>query len=57
MTQKSISFNEFGIVTVRRNNYIINFWYMTKNEAIDRIENSHISKKVYNNENKNDYIL
>ena len=57
MTQKSISFNEFGIVTVRRNNYIINFWYMTKNEAIDRIENSHISKKVDNNENKNDYLL
>ena len=30
MTQKSMSFNDFAIVTVRRNNYRINFCFMTK---------------------------
>ena len=35
MTQKPMNFNEFAITTVRGENYIINFWYMTKSETID----------------------
>ena len=30
---------------------------MTKNEATDGMENSHLSKKVDNNSNKKDYLL
>ena len=49
MSQKSKSFDEFATVFVGRDNYIINFWYMTKNEATDGMENSHLRKKVDNN--------
>ena len=43
MTQKSMSFNDF--LSIRRNGYIINFWFVTKNEAVDRTENADVTEK------------
>lgn len=57
MTQKSMSFNEFAIANVRRENCILNFWHMTKNKTIDRIESSYLSKKADNKENEKYYLL
>ena len=57
MTQNSMSFNEFAIANVRKENYILNFWHMTKNETIDRIESSYLSKKADKNENEKYYLL
>lgn len=31
-----MNFNNFAIVTIRGIAYRINFWFMTKNEAVDR---------------------
>ena len=47
VTQKSMSFNDFFIV--RRNGYRINFWFVTKNEAVNRMENANLidCKKHY----------
>lgn len=52
-----MSFNEFAIANVRKENYILNFWHMTKNETIDRIESSYLSKKADKNENEKYYLL
>ena len=43
MTQKSVSFNDVVIITVRRNYYMIHFWGMSKNEAMNRIKNAVLS--------------
>ena len=45
MTQKAVSFNDFVIVTVGRNDYRIIFYFMTKNQPIDRIKNVDLSEK------------
>ena len=52
-----MSFNEFAIANVRRENCILNFWHMTKDETIDRIESSYLSKKADNKENEKYYLL
>ena len=36
MIQISMSFNDFVVFTVERNNYRINFWFRSKSEAVDR---------------------
>ena len=33
--QKAINFNDFTIVSVRRSDYRIYFWYISKSDAID----------------------
>ena len=45
MMQISMSFNNFEIVTVRRNDYRINFQLMTKNETVNRTQNADLSEK------------
>ena len=45
MIQKSMSFNDIAIVTAKRNYYTINFCFMTKNEAVDRMKNADLSGK------------
>ena len=32
--QKAISFTDVAIVSIKENEYRINFWYMSKNDAI-----------------------
>ena len=34
LIQKAMSFNDNAVVSVKRNDCRINFWYMNKNEAI-----------------------
>ena len=34
-----MTFDDFGVVTVKGNDYRINFWFMTKNETVDRMKN------------------
>lgn len=45
MAQQSLSFNDFEVVTVRRNNYKINFCFMTKSETADRMKNAGLGEK------------
>lgn len=40
MTQKSVNFDGFAIVAVGRNDYTINFWFMSKDEAVSRMKNA-----------------
>ena len=46
MTQKSTSFNDSAIATIGRNNYRINFWFMTKSEAMDSMKNTDLKEKI-----------
>ena len=46
MTQKSLCFDDFAIVTVGRNDYRINSWFMTKSEAVHRVKSVDLSKKT-----------
>ena len=45
MTQKTTSFDDFAIVAVGRNDYSILFWFMSKDEAARRMNNSDLSEK------------
>ena len=39
MTQKAVSFDSAMVITVKRNDYRINLWIMTKKRAVDSINN------------------
>ena len=43
--QKAMSFNNVGIVYVKENAYRINFWYMSKNDAINIMNGSNLIHK------------
>ena len=45
---KAISFNDFAIVFVRRNDYRTDFWFMSKDEAINLLKNSDLTGKMWN---------
>ena len=45
LMQKYISFNEVATVSVKGTDYRIQFWYMSKDEAISLLENAELSKK------------
>ena len=45
MTQKSMSFNDFVIVTVKGSDYRTNFWFTTKSKAADRLKNADLGEK------------
>ena len=40
LMQKAISFNNIAIVYVKKNAYRINFWYMSKDDAVSIINGS-----------------
>ena len=40
MTQKSITFDGFAIVAIVKNVSEINFWFMTKSEAVNRMKSA-----------------
>ena len=40
MTQKSTSFDDVAVVTLRGNGYRMNSWFMTKKEAVDKMKNA-----------------
>ena len=43
--QKSINFNDVGIVSVKGSDYRIPFWYMSKDDAIIIVKNSDLNLK------------
>ena len=43
--QKSISYNNVGIVNVKGNDYRIHFWYISKDDAINITRNSNLINK------------
>ena len=46
LMQKAISFNDVAIVYVKRSAYRILFWYMSKNDAINIMNNSSLIDKI-----------
>ena len=45
LMQKSINFNNVAIVSIKGNDYRIHFWYMSKDDAINKMKNSDSNKK------------
>ena len=43
--QKAMSFNNAAIVYVKGSDYRINFWYISKDDAINRMNSSILVKK------------
>ena len=43
--QKAINFNDVVIVYVNESGYRIHFWYMSKNDAINIMNNSNLNEK------------
>ena len=45
LMQKAIHFNNVAIVSVKGSDYIIHFWYMSKDDAINIMKNSNLNEK------------
>ena len=45
LMQKAMNFNA-AIVSIKGNDYIIHFWYMSKDDAISIIDNSSLNEKT-----------
>ena len=46
LMQKAVSFNDIAIVYVKGSAYRINFWYMSKDDAVNIINNSNLIDKL-----------
>ena len=44
--QKAINFNDVAIVSIKGNDYRIHFWYMSKDDAINMMDNSDLNDKT-----------
>ena len=44
--QKAVSFNNIAIVCVKGSAYRIHFWYMSKDDAINIMNNSNLIDKM-----------
>ena len=44
--QKAITFNDVAIVSIKGNDYRIHFWYMSKDDAINIMNNSDLNEKT-----------
>ena len=47
LMQKAMSFNDVAIVYVKRSAYRIHFWYMSKDDAINIMNNSNLVDKMH----------
>ena len=45
LMQKAMNFNDVAIVSIKGNDYRIDFWYMSKNDAISLMANSDLNDK------------
>ena len=45
LTKKVMNFNDAAIVSVKRSDYRIHFWYMSKDDVISIMNNSDLSDK------------
>ena len=43
--QKALNFSNAAIVSVKRSDYRINFWYMSKNDAMNTMKSSNLNEK------------
>ena len=43
--QKAMNFNDAATVSVKGNDYRIHFWYISKNDAINIINNYNLNEK------------
>ena len=43
--QKSMIFNNVAIVSVKRSDYRIHFWHMSKDDAVNIMKNSNLNEK------------
>ena len=46
LMQKSINFNDVAVIPIKRNDYKIQFWYMSKDDAINIMNNSSLNEKT-----------
>ena len=46
LMQKAINFNDVAIISIKESDYIIHFWYMSKDEAISIMNNSNLNEKM-----------
>ena len=44
--QKAMNFNDVAIVSIKRSDYRIHFWYMRKDDAINIMNNSNLNEKM-----------
>ena len=45
LMRKAMNFNDIAIVSVKRSDYRIHFWYMSKNDAVNIMEDSNLNEK------------
>ena len=45
LMQKAINFNDVAVVSIKGSDYKIHFWYMSKNNAINLLNNSVLDNK------------
>ena len=43
--QKAMNFNDAAIVSIKRNDYWIHYWYMSKGDPINITKNSNLNEK------------
>ena len=46
LMQKAMDFNDVAILSIQTNDYRIHFWYKSKNDAINLINNSSLNEKT-----------
>ena len=46
LMQKAMNFNDVTIVSIKGNDYRIDFWYMNKDDAINIMNNSNLNEKT-----------
>ena len=46
LMQEVKNFHDVAMVTVKRSYYKIHFWYMSKSDAIELLDNAGLSKKM-----------
>ena len=46
LMQKAMNFNNVSFVSIKRNSYRIHFWYMSKNDTINIMNNSNLNEKT-----------
>ena len=46
LMQKAMNFNDIAIVSIKRNDYRIHFWYMSKDDAINKMNNPSLGEKT-----------
>ena len=43
--QKAVKFNDVAIVSIKENDYINHFWYMSNDDAINIMKTSNLNEK------------